>query len=277
MEDTLRQALQSAVTLTLAQRRVYGTAWQIEGRQVLVTSRGEIPPDSHASLVWELDGDAPEAVCVVRSDVIVRCVREDGASLAGTHHYTVELRAMSHRDQRILGRWLERRRADYGSQPALPHDMVFGGVHTASEVLVDERPTDPFVLPRGLVRAATRLRPQSAPSAEVATRKTRKARAEIDVSASGDRVHLRWPCWEDLEADWGAMLSYGTLYVPGSAVAVGSSCVVIACLPDGRKALLSGRAVARVRRVTCIELSMGEQTRLLFTRRAAVARVQVGR
>jgi hypothetical protein len=256
---------------------VYGTAWQVEGNQVLVTSRGEIPPDSHASLVWELDGDDPNRPEVVRADVVVRNARRDGESLPGTHHYVVELRAMSHRDQHLLGRWLESRQDASEGKPEHSTDMVFRDLRTDRRIVVDERPTDQFVQPRGLAVAAQRQRPRPASISKATTRRTRSAHAEITVSVAGDRVHLSWLTWEDLEADWVAMLSYGTLYVPGNAVAVGSSCVIIARLPDGRKALLSGRAVARVRRVTCIELSMGEQTRVLFTRRFAMARVQVPR
>ena len=111
----------------------------------------------------------------------------------------------------------------------------------------------------------------------ISTRHVRGTRARVDVDAVSSRVILEWRSWSDLEADWVATLSYGVLYIPSADLAIDTRFVVIAHLPDGRKALLSGRVGPQVRGITCLELSMGEQTRGLFTTRVASARVPVGR
>lgn len=285
------QALQSAVTLGLASGRVYGTVWQIDGEELLVSCRADIAPDSHAMLEWELEGTNPSQVDVVRADVVVRHAREEDRPSMQMHHYRVELRVMSDAHRRTLHVWLAARQPASVEESDQSTDMVFRDLSWTLDALIDERPTDQSPAP---VRSPVRTRPSKSPAtlvrsssepdapspvalSNISTRHVRGTRALADVDAVSSRVVLEWRSWGDLEADWVATLSYGVLYIPSTELAIDTTFVVIAHLPDGRKALLSGRVGPQVRGITCLELSMGEQTRALFTTRAASARVPVGR
>lgn len=257
----MAQSLQSAVTLILSKKRYFGTAWRIDGTQLLVTTRGEIPPGSHAQLEWELDGDDPLSFETVRADVVVQQARRGGDTLQGSRRYAVELRAMAHADQHRLGRWLEGRRTAADIDPELPTDVVLGGVNS----LVDEPVTERLVRPPELPRHAPRVRPATVATARTTTRKVRLTRATVRVTPG--RLHLSWASWTDLEADWVSTLSRGSLYLRDVTAQPGDAFAIVAALPDGRRALLSGRVSARVRGVVFIEVSMGDQTRVLLARR----------
>lgn len=251
------QAIQCAVTLHLPRKRVFGTAWRIDGTHLLVTSRGQIPPGSHAQLVWELDGDEPDDVCVIEADAIVRQARRPGEGLAGTHHYSVELKTMSIEHQHALGVWLEATRGSGEADPEQPTDMVLGGLLG----VVSEPPTEQVVRPIEVGTGPRRTRPPGESPARVITRQVHLSRATSFLDTAGQRLHLDWLSWADVEADWVSTLSRGTLYLRGITGGVGDAFAIIATLPDGRKALLSGRVSACVRGVCLLEVSMGEQTR----------------
>lgn len=287
----MAQALQSAVMLGLASGRIYGTAWQLDGDELLVSCRTDIAPDSHAVLEWELEGNNPRQVDVVRADVVVRHTREQGHPSSEMHHYRVELRVMSDAHRHTLRTWLAARQPPSAEASNQPTDMVFRDLSWTLDALIDERPTDLSPPP---VRTPARARPATVPStsshasrgpgeaasvalANISTRHVRRTRARVDLDAASARVVLEWRSWSDLEADWVATVSYGVLYIPSSELKIDTRLAVIAHLPDGRKALLSGRVGPQVRGITCLELAMGEQTRGLFTTRVATARVPVGR
>ncbi|HCH64056.1 MAG: hypothetical protein CL927_20170 [Deltaproteobacteria bacterium] len=268
----MSQALQGAIVLRLAGRRVFGTVWRVIGQEILVTSRDQIAPDSHAVLEWELERAESSHMDVVRADVVVRHATGEGESIPGPFRYMIELRVMSLEHKNILSKWLAARQSSAEVDPDEPTEMVFRDLSLTLDTLLDDRPTDPPSDRWGMARPVSSRRTRPAVLSSISTRNVRSSRAVINVDGPGARILLTWRSWSDLEADWVATLSYGALYVRPAALALGSTCVVVACMPDGRKALLSGRVGSRVRGVTCIALSMGEQTRMLFTQRFSTAR-----
>ncbi len=282
----MAQALQCAITLHLTKRRVFGTAWRIEGTQVLATSRGDIAPGSHALLEWELDGDDPNDFQTVKADVIVHRARSTGDSLQGTNRYAIELRAMSLEHQQVLGRWLESRLEASDADPDLPTDVAVFGLNlataTPSPALRDaprpslspvdaepeESPTEQVVRPFELPQQPSRRRPRGVTTTRVNTRQVRLARAAVHSDPNSNRLCLEWNSWSDLDADWVASMSRGSLYVRGLTAAEGDAFAIVAVLPDGRKALLAGRVSACVRGIVFIDISMGEQTRAMLSRPA---------
>ena len=254
----MSQTLQSAVTLHLGKKCFFGTAWRIDGKQLLVTSRGTIAPGSHASLEWELDTDDPMAVCTVRADVVVQGAGRPGQSDGNTRRYTVELRAMSHADQRTLGRWLEARRGSGFIDPEQPTELILVDAisllgaedvrYVDRDSFRSERPAEDSML------------------AQVTNLQVRFTRARVQTRPG--RVCVTWTSWAELEADWSSSLSRGKIYVRDVDfdldVLPGEALVVVAMMPDGRRALLSGRLSSCVRGVALLHVSMGEQTRTLL-------------
>ena len=55
------------------------------------------------------------------------------------------------------------------------------------------------------------------------------------------------------------------LYLPNAPLQVGEAVVIVAVLPDGRRALLSGRTSSTARGLAVIELSIGHAARALLT------------
>jgi hypothetical protein len=257
-EGIVSQPLQSAVTLHLGKKCYFGTAWSIDGKQLLVTSRGAIAPGSHASLEWELDCDGPMEFITVRADVVIQGAGRADETDDNTRRYAVELLAMSHADQHTLGRWLEARRGSGQVDPDQPTDIILvDAISLLGEEDAKYVDRDSFHSDRA---------PEASMLAQVTNLQVRFTRARVNTRPG--RVCVTWTSWAELEADWNSSLSRGKIYVRDVDfdldVLPGEALVVVATMPDGRRALLSGRLASCVRGVALINVSMGEQTRALL-------------
>ena len=248
----MSQPIQCAVRLVLPGRAVHGTAWSIAGRLVVVTTRALVPPGSHARLEMELtrrnDGE-PNAVL---ADVIVREATRTGNTRTGMRRYSVELRAMSYPHQLQLGSWLEQRHSSADAGLDEPTDLLLGGTRSLTPP-AHERPTE-------LTPVAS-----ANTSARASTREIRAIRARVRFDAASQRLQLTWRHFADLHADWQSSLSCGVVYVSVPRLRVGEAVAIVAVLPDGRRALLSGRTATSVRGISVINVSIGHAAHALLS------------
>ncbi len=257
----MTQSIQCAVRLELPGRVVHGTAWSIAGRRVVVTTRASVPPGSHAHLKMEITSGLNGETSAVLSDVIVREAPRTGDTRSGMRRYSVELRAMSYPHQLQLGRWLEQRGSPDDAGLEEPTDLLLGGTRSRQPPAL-ERPTE-------RTRVAS-----SHTFARASTRQIRANRARVDFDAGSFRLQLTWRHLDDLHADWLSSLSHGVLYVSEPRLRVGDAVAIIAVLPDGRRALLSGRTSTSVRGVAVIGVSIGHAAHALLSP-APLARASV--
>ena len=261
------QALQSAVMLSLASGRVYGTAWQLDGDELLVSCRTDIAPDSHALLEWELEGSNPSQVDVVRADVVVRHTREQGNPSSEMYHYGSSFRVMSDAHRRTM-HWLRRASRRRSVQPSYRHGV--SRPLLTLDALIDERPTDQSLLPirSPAVPVRRSCRPVVGRPMGPASPSWPSPTSLRAMFGAPGRAWMWMPClpaW----LEWRS----GTTPRPTGWPQCRTECstfrrltkidtklVVIAHLPDGRKAP-QWSCGPQVRGITCLELSMGEQTR----------------
>ena len=258
--------IQCAIRLILSDRTVHGTAWSIDGARVIVTARASIPPGSHARLELELGNHEGMSKDTVVGDAMVWSATRTGDTQSGTRRYSVEMRAMSHAHQLHLGQWLEARRdvADAGLEE--PTDMLLGGTQSLTPP-VHERHTELTPVhdrPPANKADSTIANNTSRRAAKASTRQARATRAHISHDRVNKRLHLFWKNLDDLHTDWLCSLSHGVIYLPNVELEAGEAIILIAVLPDGRRALLSGRASARSRGVTMVNINIGHTARALL-------------
>lgn len=251
--------IQCAIRLVLPDRTVHGTAWSIDDTRVVVTARASIPPGSHARIELELAAEEDGSQDTVVGDAIVWSADHTGDTRSGMSRYSVEMRAMSHTHQVHLGRWLEARRdpSDMGLEE--PTDLLLGGTQSLTAT-VHERHTE--LTPVNPLPKTPNI--STSTKARASTRQVRATRAHVTHDVANQRLHLFWKSIEDLHTDWLCSLSHGVLYLPKVDLGAGAAVIIIAVLPDGRRALLSGRASARSRGVTMVNISIGHTARALL-------------
>ena len=259
-EVRMALSLQSTCSLMIAHKRYFGTVWRMDGAHLLMTCRAEIPPDSHARLLWELESDELHAAVRIEADVLVRRGRAVSGILSGSQPYSLEIRAMSGEHQQRLDAWTALRSRSVDVDPERPTEMVLGG----SASLLDELPTA-HVGPSKARHASDdfqRHPPSRVSGTESVEMRTSRARA---VAADG-RLELRWASWSELAMDWNLSLSRGLLHIPVTPALEDAGFAILAILPDGRRALLRGRVLSSSGTSMAIEVSMGDPTRALIER-----------
>ncbi len=260
--------VQCAVMFRIADKQVFGTVWAVETPYLLVTTRANIPPSSHARMQLELpinDEHDPFAATTVRGQVIVRNANS-GSFQGGPNRYSVEIREMDYEDGLKFAQWAEKRQQESNTDPEQPTDVLLIGSRPVEPPEKDELPTEQsMVKPRIHTEAAVpRRRPTLPATPRVATRRIRTSDAEARFEPPG-RIWLTWTRQSDFDADWHTGMSNGTLYLRCEGPKEGRRLTLLAALPNGARALFSATVTAARPGLVVLSVTMGQETRRLFS------------